>query len=65
MVIGVKSDILFPLHQQSELAEGLSQVVEDVEYVPLDCIKGHDSFLVEMDSFRPVLFEFFEKHAIC
>jgi len=65
LVIGVKSDILFPLHQQSELAEGLSQVVADVEYVPLDCIKGHDSFLVEMDSFRPVLSEFFEKHAVC
>jgi len=63
LVIGVNSDILFPLHQQSELAEGLSQVVEDVEYKPLDCIKGHDSFLVEMDAFRPVFFEFFERYA--
>lgn len=60
LVIGVKSDILFPLRQQSELAEGLSQVVEDVEYLPLDCIKGHDSFLVEMDEFRPIFFEYFE-----
>jgi homoserine acetyltransferase len=60
LVIGVKTDILFPLHQQSELAEGLSQVVDDVEYLPLDCIKGHDSFLVDMDEFRPIFFEFFE-----
>jgi homoserine O-acetyltransferase len=55
LVIGVRTDILFPIHQQSELAEGLSEVVPDVEFVELDCIKGHDSFLVEMDDFRPVL----------
>ena len=55
LVIGVRTDILFPIHQQAELAEGLSEVVADVELVELDCIKGHDSFLVEMDDFRPVL----------
>ena len=27
---------------------------------PLDCIRGHDSFLVDMDAFRPVICEFFE-----
>jgi homoserine O-acetyltransferase len=60
MVIGVRTDILFPPHQQKELADGLSQVVKDVRYVPLDCIKGHDSFLVEMDAFRPVMCSFFD-----
>jgi len=60
MVIGVKTDILFPMRQQEELAEGLQAVVEDVEFVRLDCIKGHDSFLVEMDAFRPVIGRFFE-----
>lgn len=58
MVIGVRTDILFPLHQQRELAEGLSEVVDDVDFVPLDCLKGHDSFLVEMDAFRPVIARF-------
>ena len=60
MVVGVVTDILFPPHQQQELADGLAEVVEDVRYVPLDCIKGHDSFLVEMDAFRPVMCSFFE-----
>jgi len=60
LVIGVRTDILFPPHQQKALAEGLAEVVEDVCYVPLDCIKGHDSFLVEMDAFRPVMCSFFE-----
>lgn len=59
MVIGVRTDILFPVHQQAEFAEGLSEVVADVEFVPLNCLKGHDSFLVEMDDFRPVLSRYF------
>jgi len=60
MVIGVESDILFPIRQQREMAEGLSASVPDVEMVELDCIKGHDSFLVEMDDFRPVISRYFE-----
>ena len=60
MVIGVETDLLFPVRQQTELAEGLSGVVDDTEFVRLDCIKGHDSFLVEMDAFRPVISRFFE-----
>lgn len=59
MVIGVETDLLFPIRQQQELADGLSVVVSDVEFVPLDCIKGHDSFLVDMDAFRPVISRFF------
>ncbi len=60
MVIGVETDLLFPIRQQRELAEGLSARVPDVELVELDCIKGHDSFLVEMDTFRPVISRYFE-----
>ena len=59
LVIGVRTDILFPIHQQQELADGLSRVVDHVEFARLDCVKGHDSFLVEMDAFRPVLSRFF------
>lgn len=59
LVIGVETDILFPIHQQVELAAGLESVVDDVELVRLDCLKGHDSFLVEMDAFRPVISGFF------
>lgn len=60
MVIGVETDLLFPIRQQQELADGLSGTVPDVEFVALDCIKGHDSFLVEMDEFRPVVSRYFE-----
>ncbi|NIL95313.1 MAG: homoserine O-acetyltransferase [Woeseiaceae bacterium] len=60
LVIGVVTDILFPLHQQQQLAEGLREVCPDTVLVELDCIRGHDSFLVDMDAFRPVICEFFE-----
>ncbi len=60
LVIGVTTDILFPLHQQRELADGLQAVCPDTKLVELDCIRGHDSFLVDMDAFRPVLCDFFE-----
>ncbi|MFQ5610196.1 MAG: homoserine O-acetyltransferase, partial [Woeseiaceae bacterium] len=58
LVIGVTSDILFPLHQQEHLAEGLKAVCPDTRFEPLDCIRGHDSFLVDMDAFRPVICDF-------
>jgi homoserine O-acetyltransferase len=63
LVIGVTTDILFPLVQQRELAKGFKQVCDDTKLVELDCLRGHDSFLVEMDAFRPVLCEFFDSCA--
>ena len=60
MVVGVTTDILFPIHQQEELAAGLSEVVKNVRFEAMDSIQGHDSFLVNMDDFRPVICSFFE-----
>ena len=59
LIIGVETDFLFPLHQQQDLAEGLSQAGVDVDYRPLKSIQGHDSFLVDMDRFRPAIGAFF------
>jgi homoserine O-acetyltransferase len=59
LVIGVRTDILFPIEQQRELAEGFAMTCENTELVELDCIRGHDSFLVDMDAFRPVIWNFF------
>jgi homoserine O-acetyltransferase/O-succinyltransferase len=60
LVIGVRTDILFPPEQQRELAEGIASVCSDTRLAELDCIRGHDSFLVDMDAFRPVICEYFE-----
>ena len=60
LVIGVETDLLFPIQQQQDLADGLSEVCDDTQLVRLDCIRGHDSFLVDMDAFRPLICDFFE-----
>ena len=60
LVIGVETDILFPIQQQRDLAEGLDAVCDDTTLIELDCIRGHDSFLVDMDAFRPVICDFLE-----
>jgi homoserine O-acetyltransferase len=59
MIVGVTTDFLFPIYQQRELAELLTKAGRELEFVELDCIQGHDSFLVNMDAFRPVLAQFF------
>ena len=51
LILGVESDILFPINQQKELAEYLSTNSTKVTYKSLDCIQGHDSFLVDIERF--------------
>ena len=53
LVMGVHTDFLFPLWQQQELADLLRNAQVDVTFEALDSIQGHDSFLVDMDRFRP------------
>ena len=59
LIIGVESDFLFPLQQQAELAAALKPHVGDVEFKRLASVQGHDSFLVDMDRFRPAVSQFF------
>ncbi len=49
LVIGVQSDILFPVEQQREIAECLRLNGNDaVRYYELDAPHGHDSFLIDV-----------------
>ena len=59
LVIGVSTDMLFPISQQQELADALAHHVDEVIFKPLPSIQGHDSFLVDMDRFRPAIAEYF------
>src|SRR5690606_2680771 len=58
-VVGVETDLLFPIHQQRELAAGFEKAGLATRLVELPSLQGHDSFLVDMDRFRPVVAEFF------
>jgi homoserine O-acetyltransferase/O-succinyltransferase len=51
LVIGVSTDILFPLSQQQQIADGLRMGGAHVEFVPLDSPQGHDAFLVDIANF--------------
>jgi len=59
LVIGVDTDFLFPLEQQRELAKAFEVAGRRVNLVEIASLKGHDSFLADMDAFRPVLCSFF------
>lgn len=55
MVIGVSTDILFPLQQQEQIAEGLEAAGAEVEFVALDSPQGHDAFLVDIEHYSPAI----------
>jgi len=61
LIIGVETDLLFPLAQQQELADGLVGGGREVQFVRMPSLQGHDSFLVDMDRFRPVVADFLQK----
>ncbi len=67
LVVGVATDTLFPIAQQRELAAGLKArdfaAGRKVELVELPSIQGHDSFLVDMDRFRPVVASFLRERS--
>ncbi len=58
LVIGVTTDILFPVEQQEEIAESLRAAGAHVDYQPLPSIQGHDAFLVDIPRFAPVMQRF-------
>jgi homoserine O-acetyltransferase len=59
LIIGVQTDFLFNIEQQRELAVDFETAGKSVSLIELESPQGHDSFLVDMDRFRPVLSRFF------
>ena len=59
LIIGVETDLLFPISHQQRIADGLEDGKREVIFHSLESIQGHDAFLVDMDRFRPILCDFF------
>jgi homoserine O-acetyltransferase len=56
LVIGVETDMLFPVDQQREIADHLRSAGHaHVEYHAFPSLQGHDAFLVDLDRFQPAL----------
>jgi len=57
LVIGISSDILFPVCEQEFLAEN----IPGAEYQYIDSLYGHDGFLVEVEKIETVITNFYKK----
>ena len=58
LVLGTDTDILFPLHQQRQIADGLRAAGARTQFTGLDSHQGHDAFLVDIPSFGAPIAEF-------
>lgn len=60
LIIGVETDILFPISQQREMAGILRGMGAEVTLAELPSLQGHDAFLVDRERFGPVICNFLE-----
>ncbi|XP_052222230.1 uncharacterized protein LOC127838479 [Dreissena polymorpha] len=61
MVIGVKTDILFPIIQQRELATSLTKSGNShVTFYEIDSLYGHDTFLLDLNNIGAAVKGFLE-----
>ncbi len=60
-VIGVVTDILFPMHQQEEIAQALTDNGVQTRFWDLQSLMGHDAFLVDYDHFLPLVGNYFDQ----
>lgn len=60
IVIGISSDMLFPIAEQRELAEK----IPNAECHEIDSFYGHDGFLIESKEITRILNEFYTKNQV-
>jgi homoserine O-acetyltransferase/O-succinyltransferase len=51
LIIGVESDLLFAISEQRSLARSMETAGINTRFAPLQCIEGHDSFLIDIETF--------------
>ncbi len=51
LVIGVETDLLFAISEQRSLAKSFEAAGVATYFAPLQCIEGHDSFLIDIERF--------------
>lgn len=55
LVLGVESDLLFPIGEQRAMADMLEAGGTTTRFASLPCIEGHDAFLVDIERFGHVI----------
>ena len=61
LVVGVQTDILFPVEQQQQIATLIGSSRTPTEFVSLPSPQGHDAFLVDYDRFIPTVRSFLDR----
>ncbi|MBO8142782.1 MAG: homoserine O-acetyltransferase [Firmicutes bacterium] len=61
LVVGVSSDILYPVYQQKEIVAILQAQGKAAEYAEIDSPHGHDGFLIDFPQMEPFLRAFLER----
>ena len=61
LAIGANTDILFPVQQQQEVADGLARGGAEAEFIGMDSPQGHDAFLVDFERFGPAVRDFLDR----
>ena len=61
LAIGANTDILFPVQQQQEVADGLARGGAKAEFIGMDSPQGHDAFLVDFERFGPAVRGFLDR----
>ena len=61
LAIGANTDILFPVQQQQEVADGLARGGAEAEFIGMDSPQGHDAFLVDFERFGPAVRGFLDR----
>jgi len=51
LVLGVESDLLYPIYEQAAIAAAFEQAGIDTRFRRLPSIEGHDAFLVDIPRF--------------
>lgn len=59
-VIGIETDILYPLRQQVAIADALRAIGCKVDFYAFSSHHGHDAFLSDYDTFVPIVRDYFK-----
>jgi len=60
LVVGARSDLLFPQSQQKEMAELLNKTDCKTEVNITDSIQGHDAFLVDHENYSKIIGDYLQ-----
>lgn len=60
VIIGISSDMLFPVEEQKALAS----MIDGADYYEIDSFYGHDGFLIETKEITDILKGFYFKHQV-